>query len=117
MGRVEEPLEASPAEGLRLLRHAERLHHREPRLLPLERDVADAIGGSGIDRRPGLLCPAGVEQPLRDLGRDRGHRPRLVALLGDEPVDVALRVGDRLQRQLDGDVAPGSRDLVGVDRT
>ena len=55
---------AAPAEGLRLLGLAERLHHGEPRLLPLERDVAGCDrSGSGVDRCPRLLgrrCEAGL---------------------------------------------------------
>jgi hypothetical protein len=41
---------------------------------------------------------------------------RLLGLLGDEGVDVALCVSDCLKRKLDGDVAAVSGDLIGIDR-
>lgn len=48
-----------------------------------------------------LVCPAGREQTLRDLGRDLRRLAGLRIVLGDEAVDVTLCVGDVLERHGD----------------
>lgn len=46
-------------------------------------------------------CPAGREEPLRDLGGDLRNLACFGLVLRNEAVDVALRVGDVLQRHAD----------------
>ena len=55
----------------------------------------------GFDNPQRLFGAAGGEQATRDLGRDLRDLSRSCVILRDEGVDVALRVGDVSQGQMD----------------
>lgn len=94
----ERAFEAVPPERLRLITATQRLQRLQANVLPGHRNPQPVAELRALEEPQRVARPACREQALRDLGRDLRHLAGLRIVLGDEAVDVALRVRDVLER-------------------
>src|SRR5262245_15418581 len=117
MVAVEPPFKALPTETLCVVIAPERFHYREAHLLPFEGNPAASAFVYRVDRGPGLLQTARVEKPTSDFRGYAWYGSRFLALLRDECINIALGIGNFLQRQANDTLVSRAGDFVSIEGT